>query len=216
MLQAGRGRESVFGRERDGRRHGARPRLLIDRRLAAVHPQNDGKQTPMRGHPVFIAQHATATCCRGCLVKLHGIPAGQPLAHREKSHVAQAIRRWLDAQMESDASAAVRSRNIHCRALFALSQLTRVIDMGIFSEIWDRIMISAEERREYAERREQREYPYTPSSASRPKRNAHQRWSDVEAVLEQKASAKGGGAYWRTPYRRFAEAAFISISAWTR
>ncbi len=23
-------------------------------------------QTPMRNHPVFIAQHATATCCRGC------------------------------------------------------------------------------------------------------------------------------------------------------
>ena len=24
----------------------------------------DGKQTPYKGHPVFIAQHATACCCR--------------------------------------------------------------------------------------------------------------------------------------------------------
>ena len=39
-------------------------RDFIDRRLAAAHPKNDGKQTPMRGHPVFVAQHATATCCR--------------------------------------------------------------------------------------------------------------------------------------------------------
>jgi hypothetical protein len=33
----------------------------------------------MRGHPVFIAQHATATCCRGCLAKWHDIPAGRAL-----------------------------------------------------------------------------------------------------------------------------------------
>lgn len=39
---------------------------FIAQRLAPAHPANDGKQTPMRGHPVFIAQHATATCCRGC------------------------------------------------------------------------------------------------------------------------------------------------------
>ncbi|MBE5602592.1 DUF4186 family protein [Salmonella enterica subsp. enterica serovar Typhimurium] len=42
---------------------------FIAQRLAPAHPANDGKQTPMRGHPVFIAQHATATCCRGCLAK---------------------------------------------------------------------------------------------------------------------------------------------------
>lgn len=40
---------------------------FVAARLAPAHPVNDGKQTPMRGHPVFIAQHATATCCRGCL-----------------------------------------------------------------------------------------------------------------------------------------------------
>jgi hypothetical protein len=47
---------------------------FIGRRLAPAYPVRDGKQTPMRGHPVFVAQHATATCCRGCLEKWHGIP----------------------------------------------------------------------------------------------------------------------------------------------
>jgi Domain of unknown function (DUF4186) len=38
---------------------------LVANRLGAANPRNDGKQTPFKGHPVFIAQHATATCCRG-------------------------------------------------------------------------------------------------------------------------------------------------------
>ena len=42
---------------------------FIRKRLAPEVILNDGKQTPMRGHPVFISQHATATCCRGCLSK---------------------------------------------------------------------------------------------------------------------------------------------------
>jgi hypothetical protein len=46
---------------------------LIKSRVAPAFPKNDGKQTPMRGHPVFIAQHATATCCRGCISKWYGI-----------------------------------------------------------------------------------------------------------------------------------------------
>jgi hypothetical protein len=34
---------------------------LIAQRLAPAEPRNDGRQTPFRGHPVFVAQHATAT-----------------------------------------------------------------------------------------------------------------------------------------------------------
>ena len=49
---------------------------FINKRLAPANIPNDGKQTPMRGHPVFIAQHATATCCRGCLYKWHKIQPG--------------------------------------------------------------------------------------------------------------------------------------------
>jgi hypothetical protein len=73
-------------------------RELIGKRLAPAEPLNDGRQTPMRGHPVFIARHATATCCRSCLQKWHGIAAGRPLGTDEQEHVVSAIRRWLEAQ----------------------------------------------------------------------------------------------------------------------
>jgi Domain of unknown function (DUF4186) len=73
-------------------------RDFIARRLAPAEPLNDGRQTPMRGHPVFIAQHATATCCRSCLQKWHGIKAGRPLSDAEQEHVVAAIGRWLEAQ----------------------------------------------------------------------------------------------------------------------
>ena len=70
-------------------------RDFIRTRLAPAAPRNDGKQTPWRGHPVFIAQHATATCCRGCLAKWHGIPAGRELTPTEQEHAVAAIQRWL-------------------------------------------------------------------------------------------------------------------------
>ena len=70
---------------------------FVARRLAPAAPANDGKQTPFRGHPVFVAQHATATCCRGCLEKWHGIPKGRELTDEEQAHVVAAIGRWLEA-----------------------------------------------------------------------------------------------------------------------
>ena len=71
---------------------------FIAKRLAPASPANDGRQTPMRNHPVFVAQHATATCCRGCLEKWHAIPKGRTLSADEQQYVLQAIRRWLCAQ----------------------------------------------------------------------------------------------------------------------
>lgn len=68
-------------------------------RLAPAHPANDGKQTPMRGHPVFIAQHATATCCRGCLEKWHQIPQGEPLSEAQQQYIVSVIHYWLVIQM---------------------------------------------------------------------------------------------------------------------
>ena len=73
-------------------------RDFVARRLAPEAPPNDGRQTPFRGHPVFVAQHATATCCRGCLAKWHHIAKGQALTPEEQAHVVAAIMRWLDAQ----------------------------------------------------------------------------------------------------------------------
>ena len=72
---------------------------LIARRLAPAAPRNDGKQTPFRGHPVFIAQHATATCCRGCLAKWHEIPRGEALTDADQAHVIATIERWLRGQL---------------------------------------------------------------------------------------------------------------------
>jgi predicted Fe-S protein YdhL (DUF1289 family) len=72
---------------------------LIARRLAPAAPRNDGKQTPFRGHPVFVAQHATATCCRGCLAKWHEIPRGEALIDADQAHVIATIERWLRDQL---------------------------------------------------------------------------------------------------------------------
>jgi hypothetical protein len=71
---------------------------LIGKRLAPATPFNDGKQTPFKGHPVFIAQHATATCCRGCLEKWHQIPRGRELSREEQNHVVAVLERWLRTQ----------------------------------------------------------------------------------------------------------------------
>jgi hypothetical protein len=72
---------------------------LIRKRLAPAEPKNDGRQTPWRNHPVFVAQHATATCCRGCLAKVHGIEKGHELTSDELQHVLAAIERWLRGQL---------------------------------------------------------------------------------------------------------------------
>jgi hypothetical protein len=68
---------------------------FIEKRLAPAEPVNDGKQTPWRNHPVFVAQHATATCCRGCLQKWHAIPKGRELTAEEKRYVVEVIGQWL-------------------------------------------------------------------------------------------------------------------------
>lgn len=71
-------------------------RKLLDSRLFAAVIPNEGRQTPMRGHPVFLAQHATATCCRGCLAKWHRIPAGRDLTAGEQDYVLRVIRTWIE------------------------------------------------------------------------------------------------------------------------
>ncbi len=77
---------------------------FIQTRLAPATPKNDGKQTPMRNHPVFIAQHATATCCRGCLAQWHQIPQGRELTEDEINYVMVIIKQWLVQQSRSMSS----------------------------------------------------------------------------------------------------------------
>ena len=79
---------------------------FIEKRLSPAFPTNDGKQTPMRHHPVFIAQHATATCCRGCLAKWHGIEKGRVLEREEKEYVLEVLKTWLAHEEEMNAGLA--------------------------------------------------------------------------------------------------------------
>ena len=74
---------------------------FVEKRLAPAQPANDAKQTPMRGHPVFIAQHATATCCRGCLAKWHNIPHGVQLTAQQQQYIVSVIHHWLVLQMNA-------------------------------------------------------------------------------------------------------------------
>ena len=77
------------------RKHAAE---FIEQRLAPASPANDGKQTPWHNHPVFVAQHATATCCRGCLQKWHQIPKGRELTREEQQYIIEVIGSWLSQQ----------------------------------------------------------------------------------------------------------------------
>lgn len=72
---------------------------FIKGRLAPEAIPNDGKQTPMRGHPVFKAQHATATCCRECLYKWHRIPSGRTLTEKEIDYIVDVIMEWIKRQI---------------------------------------------------------------------------------------------------------------------
>lgn len=74
---------------------------FIDARLAPAFIKNDGKQTPMRNHPVFVAQHATATCCRGCLETWHGIRKGNELTSDEKRYILNVIMIWIEKEMQN-------------------------------------------------------------------------------------------------------------------
>lgn len=68
---------------------------FINKRLAPKIINNDGKQTPMKGHPVFIAQHATATCCRSCLYKWHKINKNKELNFKEINYIVNIIMLWI-------------------------------------------------------------------------------------------------------------------------
>lgn len=75
---------------------------FIRDRVAPAEPVNDGKQTPMRGHPVFIAQHATATCCRGCIEKWHKFPQHRELTQTEQEYLVSVIMEWINRQINSN------------------------------------------------------------------------------------------------------------------
>lgn len=72
---------------------------FINSRLSDTSKIPDGKQTPTKGHPVFIAQHATATCCRECLFKWHKIPKDGLLTQPEIDYVVNIIMTWIKNEL---------------------------------------------------------------------------------------------------------------------
>lgn len=74
---------------------------IVAARLAPAAPARDGKQTPYRGHPVFVAQHATATCCRTCLQRWHDVPKGAQLHPEQRRYVADVIVRWIEREVQA-------------------------------------------------------------------------------------------------------------------
>ena len=75
-------------------------RDFIAKREAPAVILNDGKQTPMRGHPVFIAQHATATCCRECIRKWHKMQPGRELSQIQQEYLVDVIMMWIQKEMD--------------------------------------------------------------------------------------------------------------------
>ena len=79
-------------------------RDFLRERLAPAVIPNDGKQTPMKGHPVFIAQHATACCCRGCLNKWYKVPKGVELTPEQQEKIVNLLMYWIEDQMKEPVS----------------------------------------------------------------------------------------------------------------
>ena len=71
---------------------------FVSKRLAPAVIPNDGKQTPMRGHPVFVAQHACACCCRGCLNKWYRVPQGRALTENEQGRIVKLLMTWIERE----------------------------------------------------------------------------------------------------------------------
>ena len=75
---------------------------FVRTRLAPAHPVSDGRQTPMRGHPVFVAQHATATCCRGCLEKWWNVPKGFAIPPERQVRLVDFLMTWIVRELHRD------------------------------------------------------------------------------------------------------------------
>ena len=74
---------------------------FIEKKLAPAYPENDGKQTPMKNHPVFIAQHACACCCRGCLEKWYKVPKGRELTKAQQEKIVNLLMAWIKKEYNS-------------------------------------------------------------------------------------------------------------------
>ena len=64
-------------------------------KLAPAEPEKDGRQTPLRGHPVFKAMHGSAMCCRGCMEKWWKVPRHRPLSELQQKKAVDFLMAWI-------------------------------------------------------------------------------------------------------------------------
>ncbi|MCF7847837.1 MAG: DUF4186 domain-containing protein [Kiritimatiellales bacterium] len=73
---------------------------FVNKRLAPAEPKNDGRQTPTKGHPVFIAQHATGCNDRSSLEEFFGIKMGKELSKAQVEKIVDVILLWISEHMD--------------------------------------------------------------------------------------------------------------------
>ncbi|MFR8205767.1 MAG: DUF4186 family protein [Alphaproteobacteria bacterium] len=76
------------------------PRISLPNGWLRLSFRTTAERTPMRNHPVFTAQHATATCCRQCFYKWHGVKPGVELSAEQQRYAVSLIMEWLRRQIE--------------------------------------------------------------------------------------------------------------------
>lgn len=72
---------------------------FVRQKLAPAVLPNDGKQTPMRGHPVFKAMHATAFCCRDCMAKWYKVQKGVELTPQQQERIVNMLMAWIEREL---------------------------------------------------------------------------------------------------------------------
>ncbi|HEY5652918.1 MAG TPA: DUF4186 family protein [Pontiella sp.] len=74
---------------------------FVNKRLAPANPKNDGRQTPTKGHPIFIAQHACGCNDRSSLEEFFGYEMGRSLTPDEVERIVDVILLWIDEHLDS-------------------------------------------------------------------------------------------------------------------
>lgn len=72
---------------------------FVREKLGPAEPRNDGKQIPMRGHPIFKAMHGSAMCCRGCMEKWWHVKRGIPLTDEQRAKAVDFLMAWVERRM---------------------------------------------------------------------------------------------------------------------
>lgn len=73
---------------------------IVREKVSSPYYKGEGRQTPLDGHPIYIAMHATGTCCRTCLEVWHSIVSGRRLTEKDIIYIVDTIMEWIKRQLE--------------------------------------------------------------------------------------------------------------------